>query len=125
MMQMQSAETDTPNMAQAMRAYATSSSHRNLREQEADVFRRANAGLRHPHRVGSQGWVRALADNTRLWTTVLDLVCDPDNRLPAELRASIVSVGMAVQREMRRETPNFSFLIAVNENISDGLCGQG
>ena len=121
---MQSGDTDMAGAALAMRAYATASSHRTLREQEADIFRQANAGLRQPHRVGSQAWVRALSDNKRLWTTVLDLVCDPENRLPPELRAGIVSVGLAVQREMTRDAPNFSFLIAINENISEGLSGR-
>ena len=46
--------------------------------------------------------VRALADNRRLWLTVADLMRDPENALPLELRASIVSVGLAVQREMDR-----------------------
>ena len=69
--------------------------------------------------------VRALADNARLWTTVIDLMRDPENALPAELRASIVSVGMAVQREMQRDAPDFDFLIGVNEDIAAGLSGQG
>jgi flagellar biosynthesis regulator FlaF len=42
-----------------------------------------------------------------------------------ELRASIVSVGLIVQREMDREAPDFDFLIAINENIAAGLSRQG
>jgi flagellar biosynthesis regulator FlaF len=49
---------------------------------------------------------------------------DPLNALPQELRASIVSVGAAVQREMDQEKPDFDFLIAINENIAAGLRGQ-
>ena len=40
------------------------------------------------------------------------------------LRASIVSVGFAVQREMDREDPDFDFLISINENIAAGLSGN-
>ncbi len=69
--------------------------------------------------------VRAIADNRRLWMTVSDLMRDPLNALPEELRASIVSVGLTVQREMDREAPDFNFLIAINENIAAGLSGQG
>jgi len=46
---------------------------------------------------------------------------DPLNPLPAELRASIVSVGLAVQREMDNDSPDFDFLIEINENIAAGL----
>jgi flagellar biosynthesis regulator FlaF len=38
-----------------------------------------------------------------------------------ELRASIVSVGLAVQREMDRENPDFGFLIEINQTIVEGL----
>jgi flagellar protein FlaF len=69
--------------------------------------------------------VRALADNSRLWATVIDLMRDPENALPESLRASIVSVGIAVQREMQRDAPDFDFLIGVNEDIAAGLSGQG
>jgi len=54
-----------------------------------------------------------------------NLLLDPDNALPAELRASIVSVGIAVQREMASAEPNFDFLLKVNENIAAGLSGTG
>ncbi len=112
-------------MAMARRAYAASSAHRSPREQEAEVFRRAVAALRNGRGGNPVVQVRALADNARLWTTVIDLMRDPENALPAELRASIVSVGMAVQREMQRDAPDFDFLIGVNEDIAAGLSGQG
>ncbi|GAN78219.1 flagellar biosynthesis regulator FlaF [Acidisphaera rubrifaciens] len=105
----------------AAQAYQTASSNRSLREQEADVFRRANGALRACR--GGDGLVRAraLADNRRLWLLVSDLVIDPENALPIDLRAAIASVGRAVQREMQRPEPDFDFLIAVNENIAAGL----
>ena len=56
---------------------------------------------------------------------VIDLMQDPQNGLPPDLRASIVSVGMAVQREMQSDTPDFEFLIAVNEDIAAGLAPAG
>jgi flagellar biosynthesis regulator FlaF len=49
---------------------------------------------------------------------------DPLNSLPPDLRASIVSVGLAVQREMANDKPDFDFLIAINENIAAGLSEQ-
>ncbi len=66
------------------------------------MFRQATGALRAA-RGARPAAGRALADNRRLWLTVTDLMRDPANALPAELRASIVSVGRAVQREMERE----------------------
>lgn len=109
--------------SRAARAYQASDAHRGLRAREADVFRRVLGGLRAARQADPITRTRALADNRRLWIAVVDLVRDPDNALPAELRASIASVGLSVQREMDREEPDFEFLIAVNESIADGLSG--
>ena len=110
-------------MSRVTRAYQASAAHRNLREQEADIFHQAIGGLRAAREAGPIPRVRALADNRRLWMAVVDLVRDPANVLPAELRASIVSVGLAVHREMDRDQPDLDFLISVNENIAAGLRG--
>jgi flagellar biosynthesis regulator FlaF len=107
------------SMRHAALAYAASAARRSSREQEADVFRYANAMLRRAQSDVAQ--TRALADNRRLWSTVIDLMKDPTNALPVELRASIVSVGLSVQREMERSRPDVDFLIAVNEDIAAGL----
>ncbi len=88
--------------SQANRAYRAASAHRSPREQEADVFRRVTGALR----AGQNG-------------TPLDQT----KALPAGLRASVVSVGQALQREMRKPLPDFAFLIAVNEDVTAGLCG--
>ena len=52
---------------------------------------------------------------------MVDLLRDPDNALPAGLRASMVSIGLAVQREMRRPAPDIDFLLDINDNIAAGL----
>ncbi len=109
------------NMQHATRAYAAAATFRSQREREADIFRQVNAALRAARERGKIAQVRALADNDRLWITIIALVCDPENALPAEIRASLVSVGLAVQREMRRDGPDLDFLIAVNENVASGL----
>lgn len=108
----------------AARAYRAASAHRGPREQEADVFRRVTGALRAAQQGTPMEQVRAIADNTRLWMMVGDLLRDPDNALPAPLRASIVSVGKALQREMQQPSPDFAFLIAVNEDITAGLSGR-
>jgi flagellar protein FlaF len=108
-------------MTQAARAYQTATSHRSQREQEADVFRHTIGALKLARDAGPIPRLRALADNRRLWLTVTDLMHDPESALPMDLRASIVSVGLAVQREMDRDTPNFDFLIEINQTIAEGL----
>lgn len=109
--------------ALATRAYRAASGHRGVRDQEADLFRRVNGRLRSAEHGAPIDQARALADNTRLWQMVADLLRDPENALPVGLRASIVSVSQALQREMRQAAPDFAFLISVNENIAAGLSG--
>ncbi len=105
-----------------VRAYQSAAGHRNPREQEADVFRHVIGVLRaakaDPRRRGG-----AVADNCRLWLMVGDVMRDPANAMPPPLRAQIVSVGQALQREMALPEPDLDFLIAVNENIAAGLSG--
>ena len=114
-----------PNLTLATRAYEAAATHRSAREQEADVFRHAIGALKAARDAEPLSRIRALADNRRLWLTVTDLMRDPANALPQPLRASIVSVGLAVQREMESDTPDFEFLISINENIAAGLSTIG
>ncbi|MFH5924614.1 flagellar biosynthesis regulator FlaF [Roseomonas xinghualingensis] len=108
-------------------AYRASRAALPPREQEADVFRRVTGALRGAQGEGAEAGlraVRALADNRRLWIAVEGLLIDPTNALPVPLRASIISVGRAVLREMEKDEPDLAFLIEVNENMAAGLSGQ-
>jgi flagellar biosynthesis regulator FlaF len=112
------------NARQAIHAYRTASRYRSQRDQEADVFHHAITALKNAKEAGSITRVRALADNRRLWMMVSDLLRDPSNALPDPLKASILSVGLTVQREMEQEAPDFNFLISVNEHVAAGLAGK-
>lgn len=107
----------------ATRAYQARSADRNLRDQEADVFRRATAALREAQKGSNVSQTKALADNGLLWTTVVITLKDPENALPAPLRASMISVGLAVQKELSAKTPDLPFLIGINEQVTAGLMG--
>jgi flagellar biosynthesis regulator FlaF len=109
------------NAKHAIQAYKTAARYRSQREQEADVFRHAIAGLTSAKDGNQIQKVRALADNRRLWMMVSDLLRDPGNELPEPLKASILSVGLTVRREMDQEIPDFNFLISINEHIAAGL----
>ncbi len=108
----------------ATQAYRAASSHRSQREQDADVFRRANASLRSAQLHGGMAQVRALAENEQLWTLVVDLLRDPSNPLPPPLRGSMISVGLAVKRELTVPEPNLDFVIGINEQFASGLAGS-
>ena len=112
------------NANRAIEAYRSATRLRSPRDQEAEVFHQTISVLRGARAAGPIQQVRALADNRRLWTTIIDLMRDPSNALPDSLRAAIVSVGITVQREMDQEEPNFDFLIAINEHMAAGLSGQ-
>jgi len=114
----------TRQVSRAAEAYRATSEHRNYRAQEADMFLRINGALRVFRNENTASRARALADNRRLWTAVIASVQDPDNMLPVDLRATIVSLGLYVQRESDAENPDIDFLIAVNENIATGLSGE-
>src|SRR3978361_2369253 len=100
------------NASHAIQAYKTASRYRSHRAQEADVFRHAIGALKGAKGSAAIQKIRALADNRRLWMMVSDLLRDPTNALPEPLKASILSVGLAVQREMDLEFPDFDFLIS-------------
>ena len=112
------------NASHAIQAYKTASRYRSQRDQEADVFNHVTAALKGAKGTTPIRQIRALADNRRLWLTVSDLLRDPGNALPDPLKASILSVGATVQREMDQDTPDFDFLISINENIAAGLAGK-
>jgi flagellar protein FlaF len=111
------------NSRQAAQAYKSASRYRSQRQQEADVFRHAITVLKGGKDAKPIQQVRALADNRRLWMMVSDLLRDPANALPDPLKAAILSVGGTVLREMDQDSPDFDFLISINENIAAGLAG--
>jgi flagellar biosynthesis activator protein FlaF len=107
----------------AARAYQARAADRNLREQEADVFRRATAALRMAQSGDELIRIRAVADNRLLWSTLGIVLRDPQNALPMPLRASLISVGKAVERELDQPEPDLPFVIGINEQITAGLLG--
>ena len=69
-------------------------------------------------RVGALDW------NRRLWATLSADCANPENRLPDALRASIISLGMFVNRhtsEAIRNGGDIGLLVEVNRSIMQGL----
>ena len=73
------------------------------------------------------GRMRALHWNRRLWTTLATDCANPDNRLPVQLRANIISLSIWVDKhtsEVMQKQAAIQPLIDVNRIIMQGLSGQ-
>jgi flagellar protein FlaF len=112
------------NQVLATRRYGTTQQSRSPRHQEADVFRRVNHGLKAAQHADRVERSRAVADNRRLWLAMDAAMLHPANQLPEALKASILSLGRLIQREMNRETPDLAFLIEMNDQMIAGLSGD-
>jgi flagellar biosynthesis regulator FlaF len=91
------------------------------KQMEAEVFNRATRAIRRAEAGSDLDRVRALADNRRLWDAVHGAVIDPQNALPAPLRARIASVALAVIRECEAPRPDLAFIAETNEQFAGGL----
>jgi len=73
------------------------------------------------------GRMKALHWNRRLWTTLAADCANPDNRLPVQLRANIISLSIWVDKytsEVMQKQAAIQPLIDVNRIIMQGLSGQ-
>ena len=104
----------------------TSDIAKSPRERERDVLalvtRRLRSALANPKDLVEVA--RAVSDNLSMWYVLITDLSNDENKLPLELRASLISIGMAVVRECERpkhKDIDLKFLIDVNQNLADGL----
>jgi flagellar protein FlaF len=108
-------------------AYAkTNSVVRTAREQERDIIALVTQRLRAASSAKDDAILlaRAVSDNTTVWYILVSDLASEGNQLPVELRAQIVSVGLAVIREcekLNKTDVDLEFLISINQAIIDGL----
>ncbi|UEM20882.1 flagellar biosynthesis regulator FlaF [Skermanella mucosa] len=99
--------------------------NKDYRSQEANLFKRVTFGLiEGKANPDGLGLVRAASDNRLLWQTVVSLLRDDQNRLPAPLRAQIISIGQTVIREIDENATgklDVDFLIDINTQMIEGL----
>ncbi|MDN2567255.1 flagellar biosynthesis regulator FlaF [Aquibium sp. A9E412] len=73
----------------------------------------------------SQESVEAIHFLNRVWTAFVDDLANPDNELPKELRANLISIGLWLLREAEEvrqgRSDNFEGLIEVSQIIRDGM----
>jgi len=69
--------------------------------------------------------VEALHFLNRVWTSLIEDLGSPENALPKELRASLISIGLWLLREAEEvrqgRSDNFDGLIEVSQIIRDGI----
>lgn len=62
---------------------------------------------------------------SRIWASFIEDLGSPDNALPTELRASLISIGLWLLREAEAvrqgKSDNFEGLIEVSQIIRDGI----
>jgi len=74
-----------------------------------------------------KGRMKALHWNRRLWTTLATDCASPDNRLPMQLRANIISLSIWVDKhtsQVMQKHAAIQPLIDVNRIIMQGLSNQ-
>ncbi len=112
------------NQMTGTRGYGATQRTRTLREQEADVFRRVNYGLKAAMNGDAIDRARAIADNRRLWLAIEAVLINPENQLAEVTRIGILRLGRGVQREMETQEPDIAFLIGINDQMIAGLSGD-
>lgn len=75
--------------------------------------------------VNSNETTEAIHFMSRVWTSFMEDLASPDNALPKELRASLISIGLWLLREAEAvrqgRSNNFDGLIEVSQIIRDGI----
>ena len=106
---------------------AVEDSHQTMRARERAALDRVIGMLRAAQEKGplSRERIEALFYLRRLWTIFLDDLQDPNNELPEQLRAGIISIGIWMMKEIERvrtrATDDLAPMIEINEIIRDGL----
>lgn len=97
------------------------------RSYERQALERAIELLRVAEKCGrrSREAIEALLFVSRLWNILLQDLASPENALPVELRANLISIGIWVLKEAERirreESDNFAGLIQICDSIRGGL----
>jgi len=108
----------------ATRRYGATQQTRSLLEQEADVLRCINHGLKATLNADAVDQARAIADNRRLWMALEAAVLHSASQLPEALEGSILDMSRMVQKKMDLQTRDIPFRITMNEQMIAELSGD-
>ncbi|MFN4298007.1 MAG: flagellar biosynthesis regulator FlaF [Brevundimonas sp.] len=112
----------------SLQAYKTATARaENPREAEYRLFGQVTRALLEASRADPadiKTRIDALDWNRRLWSTLATDCSNPDNALPAPLRAQLISISLFVSRHssaVMRKEEDFEPLIEINKMIMQGL----
>jgi flagellar biosynthesis activator protein FlaF len=75
--------------------------------------------------AGSRDAIEALLFCRRLWAMLLEDLAHPENQLPQQLRADLISIGLWIMREAEEirlgRSKNFQGIIDISDVIARGL----
>jgi flagellar protein FlaF len=97
------------------------------KDRERQLLTRSIDMLVAARAVGSDSMetIEALHFTNRVWTSLIEDLGSPDNALPKELRANLISIGLWLLREAedvrQGRSDNFDGLIEVSQIIRDGI----
>ncbi len=97
------------------------------RDRERQLLTRASEMLSQARNAGldSMEAIEALHFTNRVWTSLIEDLGNPDNALPKELRANLISIGLWVMREAedirQGRSRNFDGIIEITQIIRDGI----
>ena len=97
------------------------------RENERLALEQSVALLRSAEKAGpnSREAIDAIFFVNRLWSFLLEDLAKPDNALPEQIRANLISIGIWMLREAEAisngKSQNFAGLIEISNVIAEGL----
>lgn len=100
------------------------------RERESILFDRGIKLLRTAQAAGpdTREASEAVAFTRKLWIILIEDLGQAENALPKELKASLISIGFFILREIQRlengEIADFDALVEISESIRDGLASN-
>ncbi len=114
----------------SLQAYKTAATRaENPREMEYRLFGQVTRALMHASTVDAADVatrIDALDWNRRLWSVLATDCANPDNTMPKNLRAQIISISLFVSRHsstIMRGEDDFEALIDINKMVMQGLAG--
>lgn len=106
---------------------ALSKSGSRKRENERLAIEQSVALLKSAEKAGtnSREAIDAICFLNRLWSFLLEDLAKPDNALPDDVRAKLISIGIWMLREAQSisngKSNNFAGLIEISNVIAEGL----
>jgi flagellar protein FlaF len=100
---------------------------RGARERERHAIDRSIELLEAADKAGpgSREAIEAVLFVRRLWGTLVEDLASPENDLPKNLRADLISIGLWIMREAEQiridKSSNFRGIVEVSATIRDGL----